>query len=150
MRSRKVLLVIGILVGAIVITVLSMNNIDIPQDEPVITYREGHKVLGFETYREVKMDISGIQIGGMTILAVVGSLIGYFAILSWMFVAWRVLRVLEKLSDTCDRLLQQKISERQNSETEWASTRGGICSFSRPGVSYNQKGLDKWEPIMLS
>lgn len=118
MHSRKVLLVIGILVGAIVITMLSMNNVVVPQDAPVITYRSGHKVPGFETYKEVKMDISGIHIGGMTVLAVIGSLIGYFAILFWMFVAWRVLRVLEKLSDTCDRLLQQKISEGQDQETE--------------------------------
>ena len=117
MHSRKVLLVIGILVGAIVITMLSMNNVVVPQDAPVITYRSGHKVPGFETYKEVKMDISGIHIGGMTVLAVIGSLIGYFAILFWMFVAWRVLRVLEKLSDTCDRLLQQKISEGQDRET---------------------------------
>ena len=114
MYSRKILLVIVILLGAIVIIVLSMNNIDVPQDEPVITYRAGHKVPGFETYKEIKMDISGVHIGGMTILAVIGSLIGYFAILFWMFVAWRVLRVVEKLSDTCDRLLQQKISEGQD------------------------------------
>lgn len=118
MRSRKLLLAIVILLGAIVIIVVSVNHIDVPQDEPVITYRVGHKVPGFETYREVKMDISGMHIGGMTILAVIGSLIGYFAILFWMFVAWRVLRVLEKLSDTCDRLLQQKISEGQDQDTE--------------------------------
>lgn len=118
MRSRKVLLAIAILLGAIVITVVSMNNIGVPQDEPVITYRSGHKVPGFETYREVKMDISGMHIGGMTILAVIGSLIGYFAILFWMYVAWRVLRVLEKLSDTCDRLMQQKISDQQDRDTE--------------------------------
>lgn len=114
MCSRKLLFVIVILLGAIVITVVSMNNIDVPQDEPVITYRAGHKVPGFETYREVKMDISGMHI----ILTVIGSLIGYFAVLFWMFVAWRVLRVLEKLSDTCDRLLQQKISEGQDQDTE--------------------------------
>ena len=118
MRSRKVLLAIAILLGAIVIAVLSMNNIDVHQDEPVITYKAGHKALGFETYKEIKMDISGIHIGGMTILAVIGSLIGYFAILFWMFVAWRVLVVLEKLSNTCDRLLQQKISDQQDRETE--------------------------------
>ena len=117
MCSRKVLLVIGILLGAIVITVLSMNTIDVPQDESMITYRTGHKIPGFETYKEIKMDISGIHIGGMTILAVIGSLIGYFAVLFWMFVAWRVLRVLEKLSDTCDRLMQQKISDQQDRET---------------------------------
>ena len=118
MGSRKVLLAIALLLGAIVITVLSMNNTDVSQEERVITFRVGHKVPGFETYREVKMDISGMHIGGMTLLAVIGSLIGYFSILFWMFVAWRVLRVLEKLSDTCDRLLQQKISEGQDSETE--------------------------------
>ena len=118
MHSRKILLAIAILLGAIVITVLSMNNIDVPQDEVVITYRTGYKVPGFETYKEIKMDISGIHIEGMTILAIIGSLIGYFAVLFWMFVAWRVLRVLEKLSDTCDRLLQQKISEGQDRETE--------------------------------
>lgn len=114
MRSRKVLLAIVILLGAIVITVVSVNHMDVPQDEPVITYRVGHKVPGFETYREVKMDISGMHIT----LTVIGSLIGYFAILFWMFVAWRVLRVLEKLSDTCDRLMQQKISEGQDRDTE--------------------------------
>ncbi len=43
MHSRKVLLAITILLGAIVITVLSMNNIDVPQDEPAITYKTGHK-----------------------------------------------------------------------------------------------------------
>ena len=118
MRSRKVLLAIAILLGAIVITVLSMNNIDIPQDEPAITHKIGHKGPYFEVYEEVKMDISGIHIGGMTILAVIGSLIGYFAILFWMFVAWRILLVFEKLSNTCDRLLQQKISEGQDRETE--------------------------------
>ena len=118
MHSRKVLLAIAILLGALVITVLSMNHIDVPQDELVIAYKAGHKVPGFETYKEVKMDISGMHIGGMTILAVIGSLIGYFAILFWMFVAWRVLRVIEKLSDTCDRLLQQKIAEGQDRETE--------------------------------
>ena len=118
MRGRKVLLTFAILLGAIVVIVLSMNNMDVPQDEPVITYRSGHKVPGFETYEEVTVEISGMHIGGMTILAVIGSLIGYFAILFWMVVAWRVLRVLEKLSDTCDRLLQQKLSERQDSDAE--------------------------------
>ena len=117
MHSRKVLLAIAILLGAIMIIVLSMKNIDVPQDELVITYKAGHKVPGFETYKEIKMDISGIHIGGMTIFAVIGSLIGYFAILFWMFVAWRVLRVLEKLSDTCDRLMQQKLSDQQDRET---------------------------------
>ena len=118
MHSRKVLLVIAILLGAIVITVLSMNNIDFSQDEPVISYRVGHKTPGFEVYEEVTMDISGMHIGGISLLAVIGSPIGYFAILFWMFVAWRVLRVVEKLSDPCDRLLQQKISEGQDGETE--------------------------------
>ena len=118
MHSRKILLVIAILLGAIVTIVVSMKDIDVPQDEVMITYKAGHKVPGFETYREIKMDISGIHIEGMTILAVIGSLIGYFAVLFWMFVVWRVLRVLEKLSDTCDRLLQQKISEGQDRETE--------------------------------
>ncbi len=55
---------------------------------------------------------------GMTILTVIGALIGYFATLFWLFLAWRVLRVLEKLSDTCDRLLHQKISEGQHQEAE--------------------------------
>ena len=118
MHSREILLASAILLGAVVITVLSMYNIEVPQDEPVITYKVGHRVPGFETYEEVKMDISGIHIGGITILTVIGSLIGYFAVLFWMFVAWRVLRVLEKLSDTCDRLLQQKISEGQDTETQ--------------------------------
>ena len=119
MSSRKVLLVIVVLLVAIavVIAMLSVDNIDVPQDEPVITYKIGHKSPYFEVYEEVKMDISGIHIGGMTILAVIGSLIGYFAILFWMFVAWRILLVFEKLSNTCDRLLQQKISEGQDRET---------------------------------
>ncbi len=64
MRSRKVLLAIAILLGAIVITVLSMNTIDVTQDEPMITYKAGHKAFGFEAYKEIKMDISGIHIGG--------------------------------------------------------------------------------------
>ena len=80
MRIRQVLLATAILLGVIVITVVSMNHIDVSQDEPVVTYRVGHKVPGFETYREVKMDISGMHI----ILTVIGSLIGYFAILFWM------------------------------------------------------------------
>ena len=118
MHGRKVLLAFTILLGAIVITVLSINSINVPQDEPTITYRAGHKVPGFETYEEVTVDISGMHIGGITVLTVIGSLIGYFAVLFWMFVAWRVLRMLEKLSDTCDRLLQKKISERQDTDTE--------------------------------
>ena len=119
MHTRKILLVVVILSVAIavVISTLSVNNIDVPQDEPVITYKIGHKGPYFEVYEEVKMDIGGINFGGMTILAVIGSLIGYFAILFWMFVAWRVLRVLEKLSSTFDRLMQQKISDQQDRET---------------------------------
>lgn len=118
MHSRQVLLVIGILLGGIVITVVSMNNVDVPQDEPIITYKIGHKGPYFEVYEEVEMDLGGMHISGVTILAVIGSLIGYFALLFWMYVAWRVLRVVEKLSDTCDRLLQQKLSEGQDRETE--------------------------------
>ena len=120
MCSRKILLAIAILLVAIVVVIatLSVDNIDVPQGEPVITYKIGHKVPYFEVYEEVKMDISGIHFGGMTILAVIGSLIGYFAILFWMFVAWRVLQVLEKLSNTCDCLMQQKISDQQDRETE--------------------------------
>ena len=119
MHSRKILLVLAILLLGIVvvITTLSVDNIDVPQDETVITYRIGHKGPYFEYYEEIKMDIGGIHIGGITILTVIGSLIGYFATLFWLFFAWRVLRVLEKLSDTCDRLLQQKI-DGQDSETE--------------------------------
>ena len=120
MSSRKVLLVIVVLLVAIavVIAMLSVDNIDVPQDEPVITYKIGHKSPYFEVYEEVKMDLGGMHIGGITILTVIGSLIGYFAILFWMFVAWRVLQVLEKLSNTCDCLMQQKISDQQDRETE--------------------------------
>ena len=120
MCSRKILLAIAILLVAIVVVIatLSVDNIDVPQDEPVITYKIGHKSPYFEVYEEVKMDLGGMHIGGITILAVIGSLIGYFAILFWMFITWRVLLVLEKLSNTCDRLLQQKISEGQDRETE--------------------------------
>ena len=57
MRSRKLLLAITILLGAIVVTVLSVYNIDVPQDEPVITYKVGHKTPGFEAYEEVTMDL---------------------------------------------------------------------------------------------
>ena len=119
MRSRKILWAIVILLVAIavVIATLSVNNIDVPQDEPVITYKIGHKSPYFEVYEEVKMDIGGMHIGGLTILTVIGSLIGYFAILFWMFITWRVLLVLEKLSNTCDRLMQQKISDQQDRET---------------------------------
>ena len=120
MHSRKILLVIAILLGAIAVVIgtLSVNNIDVPQDESVITYKIGHKGPYFEVYQEVKMDIGGINFGGMTILAVIGALIGYFATLFWMFLAWRVLRVLEKLSNTCDRLMQQKISDQQDRDTQ--------------------------------
>ena len=123
MYNRKAVLTIAILfvVFVIVISMLVIdnmdNNIDVFSDEPVITYKVGHKVPGFETYKEIKMDISGMHIGGMTILAVIGSLIGYFAILFWMFVVWRVLLVIEKLSTTLDRLMQQKISDQQDRET---------------------------------
>ena len=108
MRSRNALSVIAILLGAIVVTMLSIYNRDVPQDEPVITFKVGHKTPGFE----------GMHIGGISILAIIGSLIGYFAILFWMYAAWRILRMLEKLSDTCNRLLQQKMSEGQDRETE--------------------------------
>lgn len=64
------------------------------------------------------MEFSGIPFGGLTVLAVLRSVVDIFAILLLLFLAWRVLCVLEKLSDTCDRLLQQKISERQDSDTE--------------------------------
>lgn len=119
MRSRKILWAIVILLVAIavVIATLSVDNIDVSQDEPVITYKIGHKRPYFEVYEEVKMDIGGMHIGGLTILTVIGSLIGYFAILFWMFITWRVLLVLEKLSNTCDRLMQQKISDQQDRET---------------------------------
>ena len=119
MRSRKILWAIVILLVAIavVIATLSVNNIDVPQDELVITYKIGHKSPYFEVYEEVKMDIGGMHIGGIAILTVIGSLIGYFAILFWMFITWRVLLVLEKLSNTCDRLMQQKISDQQDRET---------------------------------
>ena len=45
MHTRKILLVVIILSVAIavVISTLSVNNIDVPQDEPVITYKIGHK-----------------------------------------------------------------------------------------------------------
>lgn len=114
MRSRNALLVIAILLGAIVVTMLSIYNSDVPQDEPAITFKVGHKTPGFEVYEEVTMNFGGMHIGGISILAIIGSLIGYFAILFWMYVAWRVLRMLEKLSDTCNRLLQQKMSEGQD------------------------------------
>ena len=119
MRSRKILLAIVILLVAIAVVIgtLSVHNIDVPQDGPVITYKIGHKSPYFEVYREVKMDIGGMHIGGIAILTVIGSLIGYFAILFWMFITWRVLLVLEKLSNTCDRLMQQKISNQQDRET---------------------------------
>ncbi len=64
------------------------------------------------------MDTVGMHFGSMGPFALIESLIGYFVVLFWMFVAWRALRVLEKLSNTCDRLLQQKRFDQQDSETE--------------------------------
>jgi hypothetical protein len=69
------------------------------------------------------MDVSGINIGGMnqgliTILAVIGTLVGIFSTIFWMVVVWRVLTVLEKLSTSVDRLLQQKVSDEQERDGE--------------------------------
>ena len=115
MRSRKVLWAIAILLIIIVIAISMLvvdnidNNIDIFSDEPAITYRIG---------QGVKMDISGMHFSSLTILAVIRSVVDIFVILFLLFLAWRVLLVLEKLSNTWDRLLQEKISEGQDSETE--------------------------------
>ena len=114
MRSRKILLVIAILLVVIVIAISMLvidnmdNNVDIFSDEPTITYKIG---------QGVKMDISGMHFGSLTILAVIQSVVGIFAILFLLFLAWRIPLVLEKLSNTWDRLLQQKISEGQDRET---------------------------------
>ena len=115
MHSRKVLGAITILLVTIVIAISMLvvdnidNNMDIIFDELAIAYKIG---------QGVKMDISGIHFSGLTILAVVRSMVDIFVILFLVFLAYRVLLVLEKLSDTCDRLLQQKISEGQDRETE--------------------------------
>ena len=114
MYSRKVLWAIAILLIIIVIAISILvvdnmdNNIDIFSDEPAITYRIG---------QGVKMDISGMHFSSLTILAVIRSVVDIFVILFLLFLAWRVLLVLEKLSNTWDRLLQQKISEGQDRET---------------------------------
>lgn len=84
-----------------------------------ITYNGANSVIS----REVKMDVSGINIGGMnqgliTILAVIGTLVGIFSTIFWMVVVWRVLTVLEKLSTSVDRLLQQKVSDEQERDGE--------------------------------
>ena len=115
MHSRKVLWAIAILLIIIVIAISLLvvdnmdNNIDIFSDEPAITYRIG---------QGVKMDISGMHFSSLTILAVIRSVVDIFVILFLLFLAWRVLLMLEKLSNTWDRLLQQKISEGQDTETE--------------------------------
>ena len=114
MHSRKVLWAIAILLIIIVIAISMLvvdnmdNNIDIFSDEPAITYRIG---------QGVKMDISGMHFSSLTILAVIRSVVDIFVVLFLLFLAWRVLLVLEKLSNTWDRLLQQKISEGQDRET---------------------------------
>ena len=115
MHSRKVLLAVAILLVGIVVVISLLvvdnmdNNMDIIFDELAITHKIG---------QGVKMDISGMHFSGLTILAVVRSMVDIFVVLFLMFLAWRVLLVLEKLSDTCDRLLQQKISEGRDRETE--------------------------------
>ena len=115
MYSRKtlsaiasLLIVVTIAISMLVISDMG-SNIDIFSDEPAITYKIG---------QGVKMDISGMHFSSLTILAVIQSVVGIFAILFSLFLAWRVLLVLEKLSNTWDRLLQQKISEGQDSKTE--------------------------------
>ena len=115
MYNRKAVLTIAILLAVFVIAISMLvidnmdNNIDVFSDEPAIAYKIG---------QGVKMDISGMHFGSLTILAVVQSLVSIFAILFLLFLAWRVLLVLEKLSNTWDRLLQQKISEGQDRDTE--------------------------------
>lgn len=116
MHSRKILLAIAILLVAIVIAIStfsinlieSINDIENPHDKSVITYKIG---------KELKMEFSGISLGSLTILAVIQSVVDIFAILFLLFLAWRVLLVLEKLLNTCNHLLQQKISDQQDRKT---------------------------------
>ena len=115
MYSRKVIWAIATLLVVIVIAVSMLvvdnmdNNIDVFSDEPAISYKIG---------QGVKMDISGMHFGSLTILAVIRSVVDIFVILFLVFLGWRVLLVVEKLSNTWDRLLQRKISEGQDRETE--------------------------------
>ena len=115
MYSRKVIWAIAPLLVVIVIAVSMLvvdnmdNEIDIFSDEPAISYKIG---------QGGRMDISGMHFSSLTVLAVIRSVVDIFVILFLLFLAWRVLLVLEKLSNTWDRLLKQKISEGQDSETE--------------------------------
>ena len=114
MHSRKFLLAIAILLVAtvIVISTLSVSNIedniDFLSDEPVITH-----IIG----KEIKMEFSGIPFGSLGVLTVIRSVVGIFAILFLLFLAWRLLLVIEKLSDSFESLMQRKLSEGQDRET---------------------------------
>ncbi len=119
MHTRKILLVFAILLVsiAVAIDILSISKRGIPQGEPdesVITYKIAYERTNFGISQEVEMEINGINIEGITILAVTGALVGIFSTLFWMFIVWRV---LEKLSTSVDRLLQQKLSDEQDRET---------------------------------
>ena len=137
MHTRKILSACGILLVPIVIwgAVLLIGGRSIPRDEldeDVATYRipynGGHFVISHNAYKiiykgrnfaisqEVEMDINGMNFGGIAALAIIGALVGIFSTLFWMFIGWRVLKVLEKLSTTFDRLLQQKIADNQEQD----------------------------------
>lgn len=122
MRTRTVLIAFTILLGSIVIAIgtFQLDNTHISATEPnnpVITYRVGYKGTNFETTREIEMEMNGIQIEGMTHLVTLGTLLSFFKTLFWMYVAWRVLKVVERLSTTFDRLQQKKLSNEQDRES---------------------------------
>jgi hypothetical protein len=66
----------------------------------------------------VELTSEVVNQGLITILAVIGTLVGIFSTIFWMVVVWRVLTVLEKLSTSVDRLLQQKVSDEQERDGE--------------------------------
>jgi hypothetical protein len=66
----------------------------------------------------VELTSEVVNQGLITILAVIGTLVGIFSTIFWMIVVWRVLTVLEKLSTSVDRLLQQKVSDEQERDGE--------------------------------
>ena len=137
MHTRKIRLACGILLVSIVIWVavlsIGCSSISLDKsDEDVPAYRIVHngahfvisqnarkiayKGRNFTISQEVEMDMNGLNFGGIAFLAVIGALVSIFSTLFWMFIGWRVLKVLEKLSTTFDRLLQQKIADNQEQD----------------------------------